>query len=404
MKKTFIYIATLMTTAFLASCSASSDAYEEELPGDFPLTFSQVAIQSLRTTATHSKTANTTSSTNQTSDPLQQGFIVNAWKDFQLDNQKTVMDNYQVKYHYDSWNSVYSWEYASKSETYIKEQKQTYWDKKGFPYAFYALTPYPEDASGITFTTNHLTIPETGVFQFQTCDNGRPSTGREDFFPCQIIRNADGKDYDLMIDNGTKEINTGSTALTRQVSLPFHHFTSKVRFGIYSGIKEGSLKDVPVTDIKIKVTSNNFITEARGYDVDLSTTPLLKGKFTKLLSTQEHPVLLTTDDKESNLNDLALCNSDDKAFMMYCTDGILQIPQSGVQLSISFKIGTNIFKDIPLVLNENGTSNDSFTWNPNYIYTYLIKVKDIVKREIECTAQIIDWDYIYATINTDLEK
>jgi hypothetical protein len=31
-------------------------------------------------------------------------------------------------------------------------------------------------------------------------------------------------------------------------------------------------------------------------------------------------------------------------------------------------------------------------------------VKDIVKREIECTAQIIDWDYIYATINTDLEK
>ena len=56
------------------------------------------------------------------------------------------------------------------------------------------------------------------------------------------------------------------------------------------------------------------------------------------------------------------------------------------------------------MLNENGTSNDSFTWNPNYIYTYLIKVKDIVKREIECTAQIIDWDYIYATINTDLEK
>ena len=404
MKKTFIYIATLMTTAFLASCSASSDAYEEELPGDFPLTFSQVAIQSLRTTATHPKTANTTSSTNQTSDPLQQGFIVNAWKDFQLDNQKTVMDNYQVKYHYDSWNSVYSWEYASKSETYIKEQKQTYWDKKGFPYAFYALTPYPEDASGITFTTNHLTIPETGVFQFQTCDNGRPSTGREDFFPCQIIRNADGKDYDLMIDNGTKEINTGSTALTRQVSLPFHHFTSKVRFGIYSGNIDEKYKDLYITDIVIKVVSENFVTEAKGYDVDLTTTPLLEGKFSSLTTTNEHPVLLFTEKPNRNLNDLALHNSDGDAYMMECPDGILQIPQSGVKLSISFKIGTNIFKDIPLVLNENGTSNDSFTWNPNYIYTYLIKVKDIVKREIECTAQIIDWDYIYATINTDLEK
>ena len=395
MKKTYIYIITLLTMAFLTSCSSSSDVIDEEQVFSEPLKFSQAAIQSLRTTAKNPTT----------SDPLQQGFIINAWKDYQLDNQKTVMDNYEVKYHIiDPWNAVYSWEYSSQKETFVKEQKTAYWDKKGFPYAFYALTPYPDDASGIVFTTNHLTLPETAVFQFQKCDDGLPVGGREDFFPCQIMRNADGKDFDLMIDNGTKEINTGSTAITRQVSLPFHHFTSKVRFGIYSGNIDEKYKELYITDIEIKVVSDNFVTEAKGYDVDLTTTPLLEGKFSSLTTTQEHPVLLFTKDSKRNLNDLALCNSDDKAFMMYCTDGILQIPQSGVQLSISFKIGTNIFKDIPLILNENGTSNDSFTWNPNYIYTYLIKVKDIVKREIECTAQIIDWDYIDATINTDLEK
>ena len=394
MKKTYIYIITLLTMAFLTSCSSSSDVIDEEQVFSEPLKFSQAAIQSLRTTAKNPTT----------SDPLQQGFIINAWKDYQLDNQKTVMDNYEVKYHYDSWNSVYSWEYSSKTETFVKEQKTAYWDKKGFPYAFYALTPYPDDASGIVFTTNHLTLPETAVFQFQKCDDGLPVGGREDFFPCQIMRNADGKDFDLMIDNGTKEINTGSTALTRQVSLPFHHFTSKVRFGIYSGEIDEKYKDLYVTDIKIKVASDNFVTEAKGYDVDLTTTPLLEGKFSSLTTTQEHPVLLFTKDSKRNLNDLALCNSDDNAFMMYCTDGLLQIPQSGVKLTISFKIGTNIFKDIPLILNENGTSTETFTWQPNYIYTYLIKVKDIVKKEIECTAKIIDWDYIYSTINTDLEK
>jgi hypothetical protein len=380
--------------AFLTSCSSSSDVIDEEQVFSEPLKFSQAAIQSLRTTAKNPTT----------SDPLQQGFIINAWKDYQLDNQKTVMDNYEVKYHYDSWNSVYSWEYSSKTETFVKEQKTAYWDKKGFPYAFYALTPYPDDASGIVFTTNHLTLPETAVFQFQKCDDGLPVGGREDFFPCQIMRNADGKDFDLMIDNGTKEINTGSTALTRQVSLPFHHFTSKVRFGIYSGEIDEKYKDLYVTDIKIKVASDNFVTEAKGYDVDLTSTPLLEGQFNSLTKTQEHPVLLLTKETKSNLNDLALCNSDDNAFMMYCTDGLLQIPQSGVKLTISFKIGTNIFKDIPLILNENGTSTETFTWQPNYIYTYLIKVKDIVKKEIECTAKIIDWDYIYSTINTDLEK
>jgi hypothetical protein len=380
--------------AFLTSCSSYSDVIDEEQVFSEPLKFSQAAIQSLRTTAKNPTT----------SDPLQQGFIINAWKDYQLDNQKTVMDNYEVKYHYDSWNSVYSWEYSSKTETFVKEQKTAYWDKKGFPYAFYALTPYPDDASGIVFTTNHLTLPETAVFQFQKCDDGLPVGGREDFFPCQIMRNADGKDFDLMIDNGTKEINTGSTALTRQVSLPFHHFTSKVRFGIYSGEIDEKYKDLYVTDIKIKVASDNFVTEAKGYDVDLTSTPLLEGQFNSLTKTQEHPVLLLTKETKSNLNDLALCNSDDNAFMMYCTDGLLQIPQSGVKLTISFKIGTNIFKDIPLILNENGTSTETFTWQPNYIYTYLIKVKDIVKKEIECTAKIIDWDYIYSTINTDLEK
>ena len=394
MKKTYINIITLLTMAFLTSCSSSSDVIDEEQVFSEPLKFSQAAIQSLRTTAKNPTT----------SDPLQQGFIINAWKDYQLDNQKTVMDNYEVKYHYDSWNSVYSWEYSSKTETFVKEQKTAYWDKKGFPYAFYALTPYPDDASGIVFTTNHLTLPETAVFQFQKCDDGHPVGGREDFFPCQIMRNADGKDFDLMIDNGTKEINTGSTALTRQVSLPFHHFTSKVRFGIYSGEIDEKYKDLYVTDIKIKVASDNFVTEAKGYDVDLTTTPLLEGQFNSLTKTQEHPVLLFTKDSKRNLNDLALCNSDDNAFMMYCTDGLLQIPQSGVKLTISFKIGTNIFKDIPLILNENGTSTETFTWQPNYIYTYLIKVKDIVKKEIECTAKIIDWDYIYSTINTDLEK
>ena len=395
MKKTYIYIITLLTMAFLTSCSSSSDVIDEEQVFSEPLKFSQAAIQSLRTTAKNPTT----------SDPLQQGFIINAWKDYQLDNQKTVMDNYEVKYHIiDPWNAVYSWEYSSKTETFVKEQKTAYWDKKGFPYAFYALTPYPDDASGIVFTTNHLTLPETAVFQFQKCDDGLPVGGREDFFPCQIMRNADGKDFDLMIDNGTKEINTGSTALTRQVSLPFHHFTSKVRFGIYSGNIDEKYKELYITDIEIKVVSDNFVTEAKGYDVDLTTTPLLEGKFSSLTTTQEHPVLLFTKDSKRNLNDLALCNSDDNAFMMYCTDGLLQIPQSGVKLTISFKIGTNIFKDIPLILNENGTSTETFTWQPNYIYTYLIKVKDIAKKEIECTAKIIDWDYIYSTINTDLEK
>ena len=88
MKKTYIYIITLLTMAFLTSCSSSSDVIDEEQVFSEPLKFSQAAIQSLRTTAKNPTT----------SDPLQQGFIINAWKDYQLDNQKTVMDNYEVKF------------------------------------------------------------------------------------------------------------------------------------------------------------------------------------------------------------------------------------------------------------------------------------------------------------------
>lgn len=378
----------------LSSCTSGSDADEEYTGNLDSVGFSQVAIQSLKSNATEA-TSNS---------PLTQGFMVSLWKGFATSSQQTLMDMYEVKYLTDNWTGSYSWSYVgTTADGFSKEQRQTYWDTNKMPYRFYALTPYPTDVTGFVLSDTQLTLPLSAQFTYQTSTNGNISEGREDYLPAQVERQASGKDYDVMIDHGTKQINTGSTTLNRSVALPFHHFTSKVRFGIYTESIVSTEEALPVTDIVIKVVSDNFATSAMGYQANLSTGDMLSGSFTQL-TRQNGVVLLTTDSSNANDNNILQANKDTKAYMMRCPEGLLQIPQSGVMLTISFKVGSKEFTDIPLTVTEGDETMTSFTWNPNTLYTYLIKVKDLVKADIECTATIEDWDYIYATINTDLEK
>ena len=378
----------------LSSCTSGSDADEEYTGNLDPVGFSQVAIQSLKSNATEA-TSNS---------PLTQGFMVSLWKGFATSSQQTLMDMYEVKYLTDNWTGSYSWSYVgTTADGFSKEQRQTYWDTNKMPYRFYALTPYPTDVTGFVLSDTQLTLPLSAQFTYQTSTNGNISEGREDYLSAQVERQASGKDYDVMIDHGTKQINTGSTTLNRSVALPFHHFTSKVRFGIYTESIVSTEEALPVTDIVIKVVSDNFATSAMGYQANLSTGDMLSGSFTQL-TRQNGVVLLTTDSSNANDNNILQANKDTKAYMMRCPEGLLQIPQSGVMLTISFKVGSKEFTDIPLTVTEGDETMTSFTWNPNTLYTYLIKVKDLVKADIECTATIEDWDYIYATINTDLEK
>jgi hypothetical protein len=403
--------------ANLTACSSDSTIQEEDVYDE------KVAMQFYH--------AVTDAPLTRSAQPLQQGFLVSCWKNFEAGQQQVVMDKYQVNLYVDNWNYNTKWDYVSSaSRTFYKPQIERYWDFAARPYRFYAITPCPENDQITDFelTDKFLSMPTSVYYKGETCTNGVVVKGEEPYMAAQIRCTSARNDSDYDLLNGdkliSKEDNGATTTLDRYVALPFHHLTSKVRFAIYSTYKSNNPTTHKLKNIVVKAhRKNGFVASANGYKADLESKNMLDGQFL-VLGTKDGDYTLLTDEKGC---DTFHENKDEsKAYWCHCLEGILQIPQDSVSLKISFTLQSDDFAkenitdnenikydetthtltytDIPVTAKIEGGQKDLFTWKSNYIYTYIIKISEFYPIRIECTAELTPWSEISGDIETDLEK
>lgn len=357
------------------------------------------------------------------SQALTSGFMVSCYKHYGSDNQQTVMPQYEVLYHVtgDAWNGrTYSyWTYDD-----VKGQYLRYWDYSAFPYRFHAIAPYPTNTSG--FILGDVSLKINATYQAQTCHNGMITPAdnvAEPHLIAQVQRNTDGTDHDLLVSDPTKsEINNSSTTKSRDVWMPFHHLNSKIRFGIFHTTQWLTANKTYIENLKVNVTSPNFVTSATGYQasgsaswrIDTGNSGFI-GVSTVPSSTSSGYPLLRFDGGESvEANDLRDKQTRQTAYFLQCPDGMMQIPQENVQMTVSFDLYTEdgnpymSFQNVPVRLeldDQPGVYQYSFDWRSGVIYTYYLIIAEIAdKLEITFTATLTPWEDVTGSLSTDLEK
>ena len=406
--------------ASLTACTSDSTIQEEVVDdGRVPMQFSQTVMS-----ARVSRAA--------TTNYLAQGFLVSSWKGFGTGKQYLIMDKYEVKYQTDPWANLSKWDYVgSKADGYYKTQTERYWDATAFPYRFYAITPCPavSDIANFTLTESSLNIPTSVSYVYQTSNNGTLTAGAEPYMPAQV-ECPDGsnvKDVDLLnntVINKDRTQNGATTSYDRYVALPFHHITSKVRFAIYNDYGKETPIDFYLYNIRVKVVSDDFITEGKGYTANLTNGDMLHGTFTETTkaTTNDEKTLLQTDNTKKG--DLSAAVDKEHAYYCESKDGMLQIPQQDVKMTISFDVSGLDYKDdftsadgtivydkasktihyTDIVIKDNKTNTDSFTWESNNIYTYIIRISEFYPLSIDFSAELIPWADVTGSIETNLEK
>ena len=407
--------------ASLTACTSDSTIQEEDVvDGSVPMQFSQNVMSAPVTRAV------------TTTNYLTQGFLVNCWKSFGSAKQFVVMDKYEVKYQTDPWANLSKWNYVgSTADGYYKTQIERYWDTNAFPYRFYAISPCPAatDIKNFTLTDTKLEIPTTATYIYQTCNNGVLTDGAEPYMPAQV-ECPDGsnvKDVDLLnntVINKDRTQNGATTSYERYVALPFHHLTSKVRFAIYNNYAKETPSDSYLYNVKVKVVSDDFIKEGKGYTANLKDRDMLHGSFTtktKASSDTEKLLLQTDENKQGDLNKAV---DHAHAYFFECADGMLQIPQTGVKMTISFDVyGIDYTSDFTsndghivydkasktihytdIAIKDDKNNIDSFDWESNNIYTYILKVSEFYPLTIDFSAELTPWIDVYGSIETNLEQ
>lgn len=343
---------------------------------------------------------------------LQQNFMVSCYKNFAKELQQTVMPMYEVNY--ETYNSQYgevSWNYIPQpnGHQFYQDQFERFWDMSAFPYRFFAVSPAPLQSnaliSGFSLTDKELVIPMR--YEHQTCTDGVTTAGAEPCLVAEVERRTTGRDYDLLVkaaDNTyPKEINNSSQTLNRIVALPFHHLNCKVRFCISCpNLGEGG-EEHEVTNVEIKARNQGFITSAK-YKAQLEEDKtLMGGRFTDPETTTTPEVLLSiSEDYEQHQTGNNLYYGTNEPMVKYyfeCPNGMTQIPQEGVQLSITFTVkgkfdettydtskfsinfdsGHTTFTDVPITLKD--PYQDTFTWEKNTYYTYNIILGPFIPAE-----------------------
>lgn len=340
--------------------------------------------------------------------PLKSDFMVSGYKAYGLSGrQQMVMENYKVEY----FTSGTAWDNTERpywDYTTVPGQYEKYWDFANFPYRFHAIAPCPASTSGFVLTDNHLVIPAT--YQMQSCHNGMiEPKNAEPYLLAQVHRDTEGKDKDLIAD---KAINEGSPSKNRYVWMPFHHLNSKIRFGVYTRDNWATANKLYIEGMTIKATSNNFVTQASSYEatgdgswkIDSGTSG-----FTGLTQATTAATLLQFDGGPNiEGNDLRDCQNHKSAFMLQCPDGIIQIPQEKVNMTVSFRLmqeGGSLYKeftDIPIKLEDSNAID--FDWTAGYIYTYYLILGPFDKLEITFTATLTPWEDVTGSLSTDLEQ
>lgn len=391
----------------LATASCSSDKEIEEKK---PLTESTDPMVFTCQTE-NSQQAKTSRAASLTSD-----FMVSVYKLYKQAEQQTVMPDYHVQYfttgtEWDGNVRAY-WDY-----TKVLGQYERYWDYSGYPYRFHAVAPYPTDKTGFVLSDTQITIPVN--YQMQTCVNGTVSPASataEPYLLAQVQRAADGKDTDLLSTKDDKVINSASTTKNRSVSLPFHHLNTKVRFGIYTTSPWATDNHLYIKDLTIKASSEGsagFATAATSYSTSVGGTDNSWYKdtgtagFTGLTTVPSTTLLQFDGGKTVEGNDLRDHQGRSSAFWLQCKDGIVQLPQENVRLTVSFKLmqGDDVFKefaDKQLTIDHDAPV---FHWQSGYLYTYYLVITEIdSKLEITFTATLAPWEDLSGTLSTDLEQ
>ena len=408
-----------LVCAGLTACSFDSKITPERTADEeIPMRFYQNAVSAPVTRAS------------QTS-YLTQGFLVSCWKGFGGSRQYTVMDRYEVRYDVDTWANLSRWDYVgSTADGFYKTQVRRYWDTNAFPYRFYAISPCPphDVISGFTLTDTELTIPESVSFIYQTSSDGVLTAGAEPYMPAQVgcPDGSNNNDTDLL--NGNALINkdrtqNGATTLyDRYVALPFHHFTSKVRFAVYNTYRKETPDVFQIYNLKVKVVSDDFITQGRGYTADLANSDMLHGTFTSTVKAADDAEKVLLETGSSLRGDLNAAVDRAHAYYCECPGGMLQIPQTGVSMTISFDVygldyktdftspdghiiydkaaKTIHYTDVPVKDDDIV----SFEWKSNNIYTYIMKISEFYPLTIDCTAELTPWADVFGSLETNLEQ
>lgn len=365
----------------------------------------------------------TDTQTKSSSTPLTTGFMVQCWKSFGMGGEHPVMSNYVVEYKTSgsAWDGTVRpyWDYTG-----VEGQYQKYWDYSAFPYRFHAIAPCPADASGFESSQKTLTIP--AHYGSQTCVNGMVTPESvEPYMVAQVHRNADGKDYDLLLEGevAEKEINKQSYTLNRYVALPFHHLNTKVRFAVYCTAPWATANVLYLKDLSVYIASHDFVYEADRYTAtttdEYESWRIMTGNagFEGLHKdpVAYHRDLLRFDGgRDVPGNDLRECQGRSSAFFLQCPEGMAQIPQENVRMCVSLSLMTatdEVYKrleDVPVRIEKAdlpGQYDYTFDWRSGYIQTYYLVIGEIDdKLEIEFTCTLTPWDDVNGALNTDLEK
>lgn len=389
---------------FTVSCGKSSvreEIKEIDTTGSDALAFTYAQHENLNAPATKAT-------------PLTTGFLVDTYKAWGTSDQYPVMSNYRVEYKTSGsdWNGnvVHYWDYACVEGQFLK-----FWDFSSFPYRFNAVAPCPANASEASVQGNRLTISKP--YKMQTSINGMVlPADAEPFTVAQVVRNNDGRDYDVMALN--REINMGSTLRNREVALPFHHINSKVRFGIYCTAPWASANHLYIEDLSIRVASAGFVTEAAGYVANgdaaadkswyIGTGNSGFNGLTTSSSTPTLELLRFSGGRDIEGNDMQQHQGQTSAFWLQCRDGIMQIPQENVSILVSLKLmnadGSTYkeFTDVPIAMADGTLQYD---WISGYIHTYYLVIGEVEnKLDIKFTATLTPWEDVGASLSTDLEQ
>ena len=399
----------LSACAVMCACATDTIVKEEDddTPESFdPMNFTCQIQDDVPTTATRA-TALTT------------GFMVSTYKSYAVSGkQQTVMDRYTVEYKTSgtAWDGNVRpyWDY-----TQVSGQIQRYWDFSNFPYRFHAVAPCPADKSAVKLTDKEVRLDKG--YSYQTVTDGVVSPSNADAEPymlAQVHRAADGVDTDILAqDDQHRNINTSSTSLNREVKMPFHHLNSKVRFAVYCLSPWVTANYLYVKDLTVNVTSSDFVTSASGFEATCTESSSWRPDvspfgFTGLTKAASSSTLLSYSGMSNGTplqdNDLRENQTQKTANFLQCKDGIMQIPQDGVKMTVSLKLlkanhnDYKILADIPIKLDDN---TDVFNWKPGYIYTYYLVIGGILdKLEIEFTCTLTPWEDISGSLSTDLEQ
>lgn len=428
MKQIATYISALLMTLFVAACSSDTtlDKPDENTESTEPIGFSAPSVGSMETRSTRA------------SSPLTKGFLVSAYKHYGATNQQTVMSQYEALYRSGGWSgSGTSWEtVGTTADGFYQTQYTKYWDFSAFPYDFFAITPAPIANGGVKpgfeLSKNRLAVAapyyslraKDGKL-YNTVDNNETTEeAAEPYLVAQLERRrktvTQSEDVDMIMKAASGTVNG---LLNERVPLPFHHLTSKVRFGIYlaeplrpsqSGLK---IKDVTFT----AKTSTGFVTAFDKYEVNLNDNTAgarntaIDGTFAySKRATADAELLTFSGPTDTQFTDAYLekhvkaSDTQLNAYYFECEKGMIQIPQNDVQLYVSLTIDNgngSVLKvqNQRLVVDTNGTKRDQFNWLPNRLYSYYLVMANPFTDEITFTATVSSWEDIEGKLSVGLE-